>query len=136
MAAEPSAAAELGGDAREDFKNAVKAYIDLHDDIQAGARHLRELRKRKTELARVILQFMKENEIDECALHDGKLIRRQTKRLEPLKKEHILDELRTALRDDSRANAALVNIYAKRGVDFGEALKRTRTRGAAGGGGN
>ena len=94
------AAAALSGDhgAREDFKNAVKSYIDLHDDIQAGSRHLRELRKRKTELARVILQFMKENEIDECALQDGKLIRRQTKKLEPLKKEHIFDELRAALR--------------------------------------
>lgn len=129
----PEAPAAPSDAAREDFKHAVKAYIDLHDDIQRGGRQLRELRKRKTELARVILQFMKENEIDECALQDGKLIRRQTKRLEPLKKEHILDELRAALRDDSRANAALVNIYSKRGVDFGEALKRTRARGVGGG---
>lgn len=122
----PAAAA---GGAQEDFKQAVRAYIELHDDITGGARQLRELRKRKAELARVILQFMKENEIDECALQDGKLMRRQTKRLEPLKKEHIFEQLKTALRDESQAEATLVAIYAKRNVDTCEALKRTRTRG-------
>ena len=114
--------------AQTDFKEAVKAYIEMHDELQRGARQLRELRKRKTELSRVVLEFMKTHEIDECSLQDGKLIRRQTKRLEPLKKEHILDELRNALHDDQRAELALVNIYSKRGIAEAEALRRTRTR--------
>ena len=55
----------------DDFKAAVKAYIDIHDKLAQAGRELREVRKKKTELADVIVQYMKRNDIDECALQDG-----------------------------------------------------------------
>lgn len=118
-----------------EFKAAVKSYVDLHDQLQASAKHLRELRKQKNELADAILQYMQKNDIDGCKLGDGgKLIRKQSRRMEALKKEHIMDELKKVVTDQSQAENVLVNIFSKRTVETKEALKRTRTR--AGGGGD
>jgi hypothetical protein len=116
---------------QEDFKNAVKAYITIHDELSAAGKQLRELRKQKTALSETILKFMKDHEIDECALNDGKLIRRTSKRLEALKKDHILDELKKSMGQD-QAEAVLVNIFSQRGVTEKDALKRTHKRGGAG----
>lgn len=117
-------------DTQEDFKNAVKSYIVIHDELSAAGKQLRELRKQKTALSEKILQFMRSNDIDECALNDGKLIRRSSKRLEALKKDHILDELKKSMGQD-QAEAVLVNIFSQRGVTEKDALKRTHKRGGA-----
>ena len=114
--------------AEGDFKAAVKAYIDMHDQLTAAAKQLTGIRKKKAELADVIVQYMKKNDIDECALQDGKLIRKQAKRLEPLKKEHIMDELRKAV-GEPRAEDILVSIFSNRTVAEKDTLRRTRKRG-------
>lgn len=116
---------------QDDFKEAVKAYIDLHDQLTRAAKDLRGIRKKKAELADVIVQYMKKNDIDECALRDGKLIRKSAKRLEPLKKEHIMDELRATL-GEARAEQCLVNIFGKRAVAERDTLRRTKKRGGGG----
>lgn len=113
--------------AEQDFKDAVKAYIDMHDQLQDASKQLRDIRKKKAELADVIVQYMRKNDIDECTLKDGKLIRKQAKRLEPLKKEHILDELTKAV-GDAKAEDILVNIFSKRGVAEKDTLRRTKKR--------
>ncbi len=116
-------------DVDNEFKTAVKSYVDLHDELMAAAKRLRDLRKQKTELADAILQYMQKNDIDGCQLADGgKLIRKQSRRMEALKKEHIMDELKKVVRDDAQAESLLVNIFSKRGVDTKETLRRTRTR--------
>ena len=113
--------------AAEDFKAAVKAYIDIHDKLAQAAKELRDVRKKKAELADVIVQYMKANDIDECALQDGKLVRKATQRLEPLKKEHILAEL-TKVVGDEQAEAALLGMYSNRAVSSKDVLRRTKKR--------
>lgn len=112
----------------EDFKAAVKAYIDMHDQLAAAGKELREIRKKKAELADVIVAYMKKNDIDECALTDGKLVRKQSRRLEPLKKEHIMSELAKVV-GEPRAEDVLVSIYSHRGVHDKDVLQRTKKRG-------
>ena len=121
--------------AEDDFRDAVRAYIDMHDQLTEASKQLRGIRKKKAELAEVILQYMQRNEIAECTLKDGKLMRRQAKRLEPLKKEHIMAELTKAV-GDSRAEDILVNIFSKRAVAEKDTLKRTRKRSSAAEGGS
>lgn len=113
-----------------EFKEAVRSYIDMHDRLSEASKQLRDIRKKKKELGGVIVEYMRKNEIDGIKVEDGKLVRKQTKRLEPLKKEHILQEL-TKTMDEARAEDILVNIYSKRNVTNGDTLRRTRTRGAA-----
>ena len=112
----------------EQFKNAVKAFIELHDELQASAKQLRAIRKRKTELSQTIINFMKENDIDECALADGKLIRKTSKRVEGLKKDNIMDVLKEKLGSADAAEALLVEIYSQRGVVEKDSLQRTHKR--------
>ena len=61
-------------DARDAFKNAVQEYIAVHDQLAEASKQLKDVRAKKTELAELIIDFMKNNEIDECALQDGKLL--------------------------------------------------------------
>lgn len=114
-------------DPQEDFKAAVKSYIDIHDQLSRAGKELREVRKKKAELADVIVQYMKKNDIDECALQDGKLIRKTAKRLEPLKKEHILKQLSDVL-GEARAEDVLLGIYGARGVNDKDVLRRTKKK--------
>jgi hypothetical protein len=114
--------------ASEQFKSAVKSYIEIHDELQASAKQLRAIRKRKTELAETILGFMKDNDIDECALSDGKLIRKTSKRVEGLKKDNIMDVLKEKLGSAAAAEALLVEIYGQRGVVEKDSLQRTHKR--------
>lgn len=113
-----------------EFKAAVKSYVDLHDQLQTTAKQQRDLRKQKNELSDVILRYMQKNDIDGCKLSDGgKLVRKQSRRMEALKKEHIMDELKKVVQDQSQCENVLVNIFSKRVVDTKDSLKRTRTRG-------
>lgn len=113
----------------EDFRNCVKTYVELHDEIAASSKHLSELRKKKDAIGQLIVEFMKHKGIDECELQDngGKLVRRESKRTETLKKEHILQEIMGLVgQDSSRANSCLENIYGKRTVEVKETLTRTK----------
>lgn len=113
----------------EEFRNCVKTYVELHDEIAASSKHLSELRKKKDAIGNLIVEFMKHRGIDECELQDngGKLVRRESKRTEALKKEHILHEIMTLTGQDSvRAQTCLENIMSKRAVETKDTLTRTR----------
>lgn len=113
----------------DEFKTCVKTYVDLHDEIAASAKHLSELRKKKDAMGQLIVDFMKHRGIDECELQDngGKLVRRESKRTEALKKEHILTELMQLVGHDSgRAQSSLDSIFGKRTVEIKDVLSRTK----------
>lgn len=114
-----------------EFRDAVKAYIDMHDRLSEASKQLRDIRKKKKELSAVIVEYMRKNEIDGINVKDGKLLRKQTKRLEPLKKEHILAELSKTMAEDQAENL-LVNIFSKRAVTNSDTLRRTKKRGGGG----
>jgi len=108
------------------FKDGVRAYIELYDELLASGKALRDLRKKKDELGQAILKFMKDNRIDEFQVGDGKLMRKNTKRTEALKKEYIINSLKAALGDDERVDAVLMQMNANRHVTECESLRRTR----------
>lgn len=110
-----------------EFRDAVKAYIDMHDQLAEAGKQLRDIRKKKKELSEVIVEYMRKNEIDGINVGDGKLLRKQSKRLEPLKKEHIMEELTKEV-GDSKAENILVNIFSKRAVTNTDTLRRTKKR--------
>lgn len=110
----------------EEFREAVKVYIELHDEIQKTMKELREVKKRKEALGNTILECMREMDIDVCQLADGgRLVRKQTKKVESLKKGHILKELASALGDEVRAETVVNNIFSQRTVAVSETLSRT-----------
>ena len=110
-----------------DFKDAVKAYVTLTDEIQKSSLKMRELRKQKDAVGETILEYMKRNAIDELQMQDGKLVRKKAKRIEALKKEHILEELKSVV-DQARAEAIVSNIFSHRNVTEKDMLSRTRVK--------
>ena len=110
-----------------DFKDAVKAYVTLTDEIQKSSLKMRELRKQKYAVGETILEYMKRNAIDELQMQDGKLVRKKAKRIEALKKEHILEELKSVV-DQARAEAIVSNIFSHRNVTEKDMLSRTRVK--------
>jgi hypothetical protein len=113
-------------DPRSVFKEAVMEYIDAHDQLAQAQGQLKDVRKKKAELASVILEFMRKNDVDECAMGDnGKLVRRESKRTEGLKNDHVVTELRREL-GESRAEELLKTINAKREVIVKESLSRRK----------
>jgi hypothetical protein len=112
----------------EDFKNAVRAYIELHDGIASSSKQLREMKKQKDIVGDTILAWMRTNGIDECALPDGKLARKTSKRTESLKKDYVMCELKKVLGDEGRAAASLNSIFSMRNITEKEILTRTTNR--------
>lgn len=110
-----------------EFRDAVKSYIDMYDQLSEAGKALRDIRKKKNELAEVIVEYMRKNDIDGINIGDGKLLRKQSKRLEPLKKEHIMEELTKEV-GDSKAENILLNIFSKRNVTNKDTLRRTKKR--------
>lgn len=112
-----------------DFRQAVKLYIELHDEIQQAARDMKEVRKRKDALGETILECMRKQDIEECHLPDdgGRLVRKSSKRTESLKKEHILKELTDGLGiDATKAEETLNNIFSQRNMVVKETLSRVK----------
>lgn len=99
-----------------DFKLAVTAYIELHEEITAASKQLRELKAKKDSFGEIILKYMKDRSIDECDHADGKIVRKTSQRTESLKQEMVFDELKSLTGDEALAAASLQNIINKRSV--------------------
>jgi hypothetical protein len=110
----------------EEFKNAVSAYVELHDEITKASTHMRELKKQKDAVGEIILGWMKTNAVDECELPEGKLVRKTSKRTEALKKEMVMEELKKLTGDEARASASLQNIFSMRTIVEKEILSCTK----------
>lgn len=113
----------------EEFKACVPMYFELDDEISRLSKRTSELRKKKDAIGQMLIKFMRTKNIDECELHDGsgKLVRRESKRTEPLKKEHVLEELlRLHNRDATKAQSSLESIFGMRKIETKDMLSRAK----------
>jgi hypothetical protein len=114
------------------FKERVKEFVELHDQLAASSKQLTALRKKKDEMSQGILVYMKENGLDECELSDGKLSRRTSKRTETLKRDTIAEVLKATVGDEKKVATCIDRIFSQRPFTISETLARTRARGGAG----
>ena len=104
----------------------MRTYIELHDELTASSKVIRDLRKKKDDLGKAILDFMRNNKIDESQVADGKLCRKTSKRTEALKKEYIINSLKAALGSEDKVEAVMTQMNAHRNTVEAESLRRTR----------
>lgn len=98
-----------------EFKSIANEYKLLAQQITAMNKEVKALKDKKDEIGETILAFMSSNDIDECELAGGgKITRKVSKRTEGLKPEFVLDELKTQLGDDAKAERSLQSINSKR----------------------
>ena len=108
------------------FKDAVRTYIEMYDEIMKVSKEVRDMRQKSNELSKAILAFMNKNKIDEFQLADGKLCRKLSKRTQSLQKDHIIDTLKSALGSQERVEKIFGDMTANRQTVESESLRRTR----------
>ena len=99
------------------FKESVKEFVDIHNQLAEASKSLKEVRKKKNELAEVILDFMQKNDYEVCASGNMKLVKRDSKRQSSLKDEYILAAVKE-MYGDIDANKLMENISSRREVVF------------------
>jgi hypothetical protein len=107
------------------FREAVNLYVQLSKEIDKVTKMMTQFKKQRNALGETVILYMKSHEIDECHIdgEEKKLIRRQSKRTETLKKDAIIKAFTTALNgDEPRALMLVTNLFNNRTVNFKEAL--------------
>ena len=112
----------------DEFKNAVRSYVELHDQKRALAQEVKKANKQLKEFEDAILRYMQQKDIEGCKLQDGgKLLRSQSRRVAAIKMQDIKEALQSTV-GEQQADAVMLDIVGKRPVNIVEKLKRTNTR--------
>ena len=71
----------------------IKLWISLDREMNALQKELKERRKRKADLSRLLIEIMRKNEIDCVDINDGKLICSKQNTKSTLNKKKLVDVL-------------------------------------------
>jgi len=107
------------------FREAVNLYVQLSNEIAKVTKMMTQYRKQRNTLGETIILYMKSHAIDECHIdgEEKKLICRQSKRTETLKKDEIIKAFTSALNgDEPRALMLVTNLFNNRVVNYKDAL--------------
>lgn len=107
------------------FREAVNLYVKLTNEISRVTKMMTQYRKQRNNLGETIILYMKSNQIDECHIdgEEKKLVRRESKRTESLKKDAIIDAFKSVLGgDEARALMLTTNLFSSRNVAYKDAL--------------
>lgn len=110
----------------EMFKEKVKEWIHLDDDIKTLNGHLKERKKKKTELTPEILEFMEKFNIKDMNTDSGKLKYSETIVKKPMNKEYIRKKLVDFLKSTQKADEATNFLLEQRDTKVNVKLKRVK----------
>ena len=96
------------------LKAAVKEYLDLDNQIITLQKAIRERKKRKEDLSKIILGTMKNNEIQQMNLKEDKLVYCVSQHKKPMNKEYLNHVLNTYFKNEEKASDVLTHIFDNR----------------------
>ncbi|AGE55646.1 hypothetical protein ATCVMN08101_432L [Acanthocystis turfacea Chlorella virus MN0810.1] len=73
------------------FKNSVKEYININDQINQAQKALALVKRQKNELGELILDFMRENKYDAVSSENATILLKSSTRKTGLKEEAIIN---------------------------------------------
>lgn len=110
-----------------EFNKLVERYTTLSDELTSSAKTIRELRAKAKTLGESILEFMKNNDIEEVEVQGkGRLSRKISKRTGSLNKDLIAEELRAHV-PPSAVPAIIDKIMSRRETTESTTLKRIKS---------
>ena len=90
-----------------EFKENIKVWLKMDDDIKTLQNALKEIKKKKEEMTPKILSFMKNNELKHLDTNDGKIQYKSSFVSKPINKKMIINRLGDYFKDfEKGANAA------------------------------
>ena len=94
-----------------DFKENVKEWITLDDDIKTLNLALKERKQKKNELTPKVLEFMNEYEVHDVKTTDGQLKFSKSLTSKPLNKKYLVSRLGDFFKDYTKGEKAVDFIY-------------------------
>jgi len=107
-----------------DFKENVKEWITLDDDIKTLNIALKERKEKKKELTPKVLDFMNEYEVHDVKTTDGQLKFSKSVTAKPLNKKYLVSRLGDFFKDYTKGEKAVDFIYENRDKEEKLKLKR------------
>jgi hypothetical protein len=98
----------------EEFKNNVKQWLELDNQLKRLAAASKERRKKKDEINRSILEFMSKFNIEDLNTKDGIIRYRKTFVKEPLSQKTIKNKLEELFKDDQENFEKIEKIFTDR----------------------
>ena len=96
------------------LKAAVKEYLDLDNQIITLQKAIRERKKRKEDLSKIILGAMKNNEIQQMNLKEDKLVYCVSQHKKPMNKDYLNHVLNSYFKNEEKASDVLTHIFENR----------------------
>jgi hypothetical protein len=99
---------------KSQIRSYIKEWVQMDDEIQKQKKKVKELTLAKKELSDKLLYYMKDQEIDQFDLNNGKLVRHVTKTKTSLSKRYLMDCLIKYYKDEEIAQKLSVFILDSR----------------------
>ncbi len=110
------------------FKNDVKIWLLLDDEIKTLQKAINDRKKRKNELTPKVLEFMGKYEIDDLNTNEGKIQYTKTLITKPMNKEYMKTRLSEFLKSVEKAEKATKYLFENRPKEEKIRLKRVNVK--------
>lgn len=108
-----------------EFKDNIRQWIKMDDDVITLNNALKEVKKKKVELTTQIVNFMETNNLKHLNTNDGKLQYSKSTTTKALNKNMLIEKLSLFLKDEYKGNSAADFILENREKTEKVVLKRS-----------
>ena len=115
-------------DTKEQLVHHIKSWIEMDNNITELQRQIKQCREEKKELTTSLVDVMKNNEIDQFDINDGKLIYSKSKIKKPINKKTLLTALNTYFKDENMVTDLSEHILNNREESIKESIRRKKEK--------
>ena len=110
-----------------EFKNTIKNFVGIDDQIRTLQNQIKELKREKTQFSKNIVTYMSQNNLENTNINisDGKLKVVQSKRQVAVNKPYSIKVLTEYFQNSEEATKVASLIFDNREYKFTKTLKRT-----------
>jgi hypothetical protein len=106
----------------------VNNYLNVDNLIRNKMKEIKDFKEKKKNYENMILNFLEKKNQNIIQISDGKLIKNKCQTKVPIKKNHILQAIKTKINDSSIVNDIMNEIDNLRDLRYNLNLKRTQIR--------
>lgn len=109
---------------REEIVNNIKLWMQADDEIKELQKIIKKNKEIKKQATDILINVMKQNELESFDLKEGKLIHSQRKTKQSISKKFLQDTLSSYFKEDSKAEEMTNYILEQRQEQIKDVLKR------------
>ena len=94
-----------------DFKENIKIWLKIDDDINTLNQAIKERKNKKKEITPGLLEFMEKHDINDLNTNEGHLKFQKTLRSKPLSKKYLMDKLGFFFKSELKGEKVVSFIY-------------------------